>query len=53
MNINFLTAIAQALVASDQGLLAMDGSTATCNARFAAWVSPKRWKPAAPTASCW
>ncbi len=35
MNVQLLTDTARALVAGDKGLLAMDESNATCNARFA------------------
>ncbi|GAB3639005.1 fructose-bisphosphate aldolase class I [Hymenobacter arcticus] len=41
MNINSLIATAQALVAPGKGLLAMDESTGTCNARFAALGIPE------------
>ncbi|MFD1469487.1 class I fructose-bisphosphate aldolase [Hymenobacter caeli] len=41
MNISILAAIAQALVAPGKGLLAMDESTGTCNARFAAQGLPQ------------
>lgn len=41
MNINILSATAQALVAPGKGLLAMDESTGTCNARFAALGIPE------------
>ena len=41
MNIETLTATAQALMAPGHGLLAMDESTGTCNARFAAAGIPQ------------
>ncbi len=41
MNLNSLIATAQALVAPGKGLLAMDESTGTCNARFAALGIPE------------
>ena len=41
MNINTLAATAQALMAPGHGLLAMDESTGTCNARFAALGIPE------------
>ncbi|TPG57987.1 class I fructose-bisphosphate aldolase [Hymenobacter nivis] len=41
MNINTLTATAHALLAPGKGLLAMDESTGTCNARFAALGIPQ------------
>jgi fructose-bisphosphate aldolase, class I len=37
MNVQQLQETAQALVASDKGLLAMDESNPTCNKRFASW----------------
>lgn len=41
MNIKTLSTTAQALVAPGHGLLAMDESTGTCNARFAALGTPE------------
>ncbi|AMR25613.1 fructose-bisphosphate aldolase (plasmid) [Hymenobacter psoromatis] len=41
MNLNTLTTTAQALMAPGKGLLAMDESTGTCNARFAAAGIPQ------------
>jgi fructose-bisphosphate aldolase, class I len=41
MNIQQLSEIAEALVAHDKGLLAMDESTPTCNKRFAALGIPQ------------
>ena len=42
---------AQALVAGDKGLLAMDESTPTCNSGLPLWGFPRRRRPGAPIAS--
>ena len=51
MNTGELSDTARLLVAGDKGLLAMDESTPTCNARLLPWGFLRPRKPDAPIGS--